>query len=155
MAVILSGSFVTIESGIQPFNSPSKVLLFRKYCKFHEVTLKAPRKYQHHIGWPHRVFNIMTSSNGNIFHVTGHRWRLNSPRKDQWHEALMFSLICAWINCGVKNSQAGDFRRHRAHYDVTARNNLLLHNWSVVFILMNNRSNQFLSSIIRPLAYIL
>ena len=30
----------------------------------------------------------------------------------------MFSLICAWINGRVNNHEAGDLRRHRAHYDV-------------------------------------
>ena len=30
----------------------------------------------------------------------------------------MFSLICVWINCWVNNREAGDLRRHRAHYDV-------------------------------------
>ena len=33
--------------------------------------------------------------------------------------ALMFSLICAWINCWVNNRDAGDLRCHGAHYDVT------------------------------------
>ena len=28
------------------------------------------------------------------------------------------SLICAWINGWVNNCEAGDLRRHRAHYDV-------------------------------------
>ena len=32
--------------------------------------------------------------------------------------ALMFSLICAWINGWVNNGEAGDFRRHRVHCDV-------------------------------------
>ena len=30
----------------------------------------------------------------------------------------MFSLIYAWINGWVNNREAGDLRRHRAHYDV-------------------------------------
>ena len=30
----------------------------------------------------------------------------------------MFSLICAWINGSVNNREAGDLRRHGAHYDV-------------------------------------
>ena len=47
-----------------------------------------------------------------------HRSPVNSP-KDQWHGALMFSLICAWINGWVNNGKAGDLRRHRAHYDAT------------------------------------
>ena len=32
---------------------------------------------------------------------------------------LMFSLICAWINCWIKKRVAGDQRRHRAHCDAT------------------------------------
>ena len=47
-----------------------------------------------------------------------HRSPVNSPHKGQWHGALMFSLICAWINVWVNNREAGDLRRHRAHYDV-------------------------------------
>ena len=43
----------------------------------------------------------------------------NSPHKGQWRGALMFSSICAWINVWVNNGEAGDLRRHRAHYDVT------------------------------------
>ena len=47
-----------------------------------------------------------------------HRWPLNSPHKGQWQGALMFSLICAWINGWVNNREASDLRRHCAHYDV-------------------------------------
>ena len=43
---------------------------------------------------------------------------VNSPHKGQWRGALMFSLICVWIN-GVNNRQVGDLRRYRAHYNVT------------------------------------
>ena len=42
----------------------------------------------------------------------------NSPHKGLWRKALMFTLICAWINRWVNNREAGDLRRHRAHYDV-------------------------------------
>ena len=67
---------------------------------------------------------MMTSSNGNIFRVTGHFCGeftgppVNSTHKGQWRGALMFSLICAWINPWVNNGEAGDLRRYRAHYDV-------------------------------------
>ena len=37
----------------------------------------------------------------------------------QWRAALMFSLICAWTNGWANNRDAGDSRRHCAHYDVT------------------------------------
>ena len=55
----------------------------------------------------------MTSSNGNIF-----QWPVKSPHKDQWRGVLMFSLISARINGWVNIREAGDLRRHRAHYDV-------------------------------------
>ena len=60
---------------------------------------------------------MMTSSNGNIFRVTGplcgeftghwliHRSRVNSPHKNQWHGDLMFSLICAWWMDGWVNNR--------------------------------------------------
>ena len=78
---------------------------------------------------------MMTSSNGNIFRVTGpscgeftdHRWI--PPHKGQWGGALMFSLIWAWINDWVNNREAGDLRHHRAHYDVIVMNNDKLYWW--------------------------
>ena len=48
-----------------------------------------------------------------------HRWPVNSPQKGQWRGALMFSLISFWINSWINNGEAGDLKRHRAHYDVT------------------------------------
>ena len=48
-----------------------------------------------------------------------HRSPVNSPHKGQWRGALMFSFICAWMDDWVNNREAGDLRRHRAHYDVT------------------------------------
>ena len=54
---------------------------------------------------------------------------VNSPHKGQWREALMFSLICAWLNGWVNNHGAGDLRRHRSHYDVIVMINREM--WSV------------------------
>ena len=68
----------------------------------------------------HRI-RTHTSSNGNIFRVTdplSGKSPVNSPHKGQWRGALLFSLICAWINGWVNNNEAGDLRRDRAHYDV-------------------------------------
>ena len=48
-----------------------------------------------------------------------HRSPVNSPHKGQWRGALMFSLICVWINNWVNNREAGDLRRYRAYYDVS------------------------------------
>ena len=69
---------------------------------------------------------MMTSSNLNIFRVTGpscgeftgHWSPVNPPHKGLWREALLFSLICSWINGWVNNREAGDLRHNRAHYDV-------------------------------------
>ena len=47
------------------------------------------------------------------------RFPVNSPHKGPLRGALMFSLICVWINGWVNNGDAGDLRRYRAHYDVT------------------------------------
>ena len=59
-----------------------------------------------------------------------HRSRVNSLHKAQWREASVFSLICAWVN----NREAGDLRRHRAHYDVIVmtRERFLHYHWSLV-----------------------
>ena len=61
---------------------------------------------------------MTTSSNGNIFRVTIHLGG-EFPHEGQWRGALMFYLICIWINGWVNNREAGDLRRHHAHYDIT------------------------------------
>ena len=47
-----------------------------------------------------------------------HRSLVNSLHTGQWRGALMFSLICAWMYGWANNGDAGDLRRHLAHYDV-------------------------------------
>ena len=67
---------------------------------------------------------VMTSSEGNIFRVTGplcggnQRSPVDFPHKGQWRGALMFSLICARINGWLNNREADELKRHRAHHDV-------------------------------------
>ena len=66
---------------------------------------------------------MMTSSNGNIFRVTGHfygeftgaRWIPHTKATDG--ELWCFFFICVWIKSGVNNGEASDLRRYRAHYD--------------------------------------
>ena len=57
---------------------------------------------------------MMTSSNGNIFRVTGHL----SGEFTGHRGALMIYFICVWINNRVSIREAGDLRRYRTHYDV-------------------------------------
>ena len=73
---------------------------------------------------------MMTSSNRNIFRITGplcgeftgHRW---IPLTKALFFSLIFSLMCAWIKGWVNNREADDLRRHRSHYYVTVMWNLL------------------------------
>ena len=67
---------------------------------------------------------MMTSSNGNIFRVTGslcgeftgHQWFPLTTARDA--ELWCFLWSATWIIGWVNNRQAGDLRRHRSHYDV-------------------------------------
>ena len=67
---------------------------------------------------------MMTSANGTIFRVTGH---LCGEFTGQWRGALMFSLICARTNSWANKVDAGDLRRHRAHYDVIVTEVIINH----------------------------
>ena len=66
-----------------------------------------------------------------------HRSPVNSPHKGQWRGALMFSLICVWINGLVNNLEAGDLSRHRAHYDVI----IMLWLWWYEPLLLSNETD--------------
>ena len=63
---------------------------------------------------------------------------MNSPHKGQWREALMFSLVCVWINVWVNNHEAGDLRRYRAYYDV-----IVMHRCLSFQILENETNPQY------------
>ena len=54
-----------------------------------------------------------------------HQSPVNFPHKRQWRGALMFSLICVWINGWVNDREAGDLGSYRPHYDVIVMINLL------------------------------
>ena len=78
-----------------------------------------------HILWGcGHLSTYVTSSNGNIFRVagplcgefTGHRWIPLTKTSDA--ELWCFLWSAPWINGGVNNRDAGDLRRHPAHYDV-------------------------------------
>ena len=70
------------------------------------------------------IFIMVTSSNGNIFRVTGplcgeftgHQWIPRTKASDA--ELWCFLWSAPWINGSVNNREAGNLRRHRAHYDV-------------------------------------
>ena len=70
--------------------------------------------------WMDRLVKcMMTSSNGNIFRVTGHLCgEFTGPRWIPHTKASDAELWCVWINDWVNNREAGDLRRYRAHHDV-------------------------------------
>ena len=85
-------------------NTPPRFLLQQPYgetCTVHDDVIK----------WKHfpRYWPFLRGI---------HRSPVNSPHKGQWRGALMFSLICVWINDWVNSREAGDLRRYLAHYDV-------------------------------------
>ena len=77
---------------------------------------------------------------------------VNSLHKGQWRGALMFSLICAWINDWVNNREAGDLRRHRGHYDVICNDHMLLSSRSMflfLYRLYHTRVNKRHEAVVR------
>ena len=71
-----------------------------------------------------KIHLMMTSSNGNIFRVTGplcgeftgHRWIPRTKASDA--ELWCFLWSAPWINGWANNREAGDLRRQCVHYDV-------------------------------------
>ena len=67
--------------------------------------------------------SMMTSSNENIFRVTGplcgeFTGPGDFPTQRPVTRIFDVSLICVWINGWINNREAGDLRRYRAHSDV-------------------------------------
>ena len=97
-----------------------------RYCKFLGEDIYCEYVTQRIASWhgTRIIILIMTSSNGNIFRVTGplcgeftgHLWIPLTTASDS--ELWCFFLICAWINGWVNNLEAGDLRRNLAHYEV-------------------------------------
>ena len=73
---------------------------------------------------------MMTSSNGNIFRVTGPLYgEFTGPGEFPAQRAVTRSFDVFFdlrqINDWVNNCEAGDLRRHRCHYDVSVMHILL------------------------------
>ena len=103
--------------GDQSFKRYHSICTHRHSVQYHGNPCKKLISRQH--------LTMMTSSNGRfLFALLAicegiHRSPVNSPNKGQWHGALMFFLICAWIKGWVNNCEADDLKRHRTHYDAT------------------------------------
>ena len=70
--------------------------------------------------WRHQMETFFRVTGHLRGELTGHRWIPNTKTSDTG--LLTFSLICVRINGWVNNGEAGDLRRHRAHYDVIVMN---------------------------------
>ena len=57
-----------------------------------------------------------------------HRSPMNSLQRPNSYNS-MFSLICAWTHDWVNNRDAGDFRRHHVHHDVTVMSKMPSAKW--------------------------
>ena len=107
-----------------PVNSPHKGPVTRKMFPCDDVFMwpmtqqRTSNEERLSMAWPwwrHRMETFST-----LLPLKGiNRSPVNSPHKGQWRRAVMFSLIWAWTNSWASIRDAGDLRRHRAHYDLT------------------------------------
>ena len=93
------------------FTSSSNVWLVHKFCVITRSLVKYCSHHYDVIKWKRfqRYWPFVRGI---------HRSPMNSPHKGQWRRALMFSLNYAWTNDWENTPDAGDLRRHRAHYDL-------------------------------------
>ena len=130
----------SVMVSILAFITPTKIISMQM-DRWHELT--STTMIYVNMPWvrivttlPCKILPIMTSSNGNIFRVTGHLCGEFTDHQGQWRRALMFCFIYAWINGWVTNREAGDLRRHRAFHDVTNE----CRTWSFGFFFWMDRS---------------
>ena len=90
-----------IPSQIMPYYSYPASLMNQNEIPIHDDVIKW-KHFPHY--WP--------------FAREIHWSTVNSPHKGQYCGALIFSLLCPWINGWINNCEAGDLRCHRSHYDV-------------------------------------
>ena len=130
----LGTNFSEIWIKIQRF--PHKKLnLKMSLSKLRQSVQAAPNCYAQTFVWIKWDEFMMTSSNGNIFRVTGPLCgEFTGPGEFLAQRPVTrsfdVSLICARINDWANNREAGDLRRHRGHYDV----NVMFNNLPVEFI---------------------
>ena len=105
--------------------------------------------FSHGAWWRHQIGTFFAL----LAFVLGiHRSPEYSPHKGQWSGALIF-FICAWINAWVNICEAGDVRRHRAHYDVIVMDFALACNSVMYVICCENAVSMIYDSIIVVILY--
>ena len=115
--IIISISYMVNIMFVPDLATPVKILAYlaQEYSQSHTVRVNG-LTHDDVIKWKHfpRYWPFVRGS---------HRSPVDSPHNRLGRRALMFSLICAWTNGWASNREAGDLRRHHAHYVV----NVMLH----------------------------
>ena len=119
-----------VDIQVYLYSHYTDMMIVRPSCLYSGNSIMAPRPQWvntsipgslNHIGWcngSHSRIGTWWHHQMETFFALLALCAGNSPHKGQWCGALMFSLICAWINAWVNNHETGDLRRHRAHYEI-------------------------------------
>ena len=128
-----SGSAPELLISQQPLIALNGKAKWKECINSHYVDSKFIKEMFHSMREPYQIeaFSALLAICAGI-----HRSLVNSPPKAQWRGALIFSLICAWMNGCVNNREAGDLRRYRPYYDVIVMESSMVF-WCYFIILMN------------------
>ena len=98
------------------------------YCV--QITMSVLTRYKPHID-NHRIqvehIHILSSSNGNIFRVTGPLRGKSQVTGGFPSQRPMTQSFDVWTNGWANNWDAGDLRHHNAHYDDTVMRPLFVY----------------------------
>ena len=119
-----------VSHWLSPFTEWPLLIMCKRYSCIQQLnTIESPYNMVSCLQNPHRIYPtvrlcIMTSSNENIFRVTGLLW--GEPTGDRWISlkkchcgGASMSLIYASTNGWANNRDACHLRRHHTNYDVT------------------------------------
>ena len=110
------------------------LIIINKFCGIHQPVLNMylnAEMLRYEPWWRHQMETFSA-----LLAICAGNSPLNGefPAQSQWRGALTFSLICALNKrLSKKNHDAGELRRHRAHYDVIVMTVLTV--WVCVVVL--------------------
>ena len=95
------------------------------------VPIHHKKKRQNKIWWRHQIetFSALLAFCAGNSPVTG-----EFPAQSAVTRSFDIFFICAWINAWANNREAGDLRRHRAHYEViVTKTAYLMKSWPKIY----------------------
>ena len=113
---------------------PSKIMKFNERCVKRWVNVWRAWQCNTETWWRHQ----METFSALLALCAGYRWisLINASDAELW----CFLWSAPWINGWINNREAGELRRHRAHYDAIGMNLILLirttHRFSVLIMLI-------------------